>query len=147
MSEQAGQVRNERLLRESEARFRSFAEVSSDWYWETDEQHRFTFFSAGAEGFSGIEAAQYLGQRRGEIPGREWPAERLAAYYALIDSQQPFDDFEYSRPDVYGEKRWASLRARPVFNEAGVFCGYRGTGLDITARRRAEENMRRFRAA
>jgi PAS domain S-box-containing protein len=141
------QKRNEQTLRDSESRFRSFTQSSSDWYWETDAQHRFTFFSGGAEGFSGIPAERYIGSRRGEVPGREWPPAQLAAYNAIIESYRPFDDFEYGRTDGRGEKRWASLRGRPVFDEGGRFGGYRGTGLDVTGRKRAEENMRRFRAA
>jgi PAS domain S-box-containing protein len=29
-------------LRESETRFRDFAEIAADWFWETDAEHRFT---------------------------------------------------------------------------------------------------------
>lgn len=141
------QEKQEQFLRESEARFRSLAEISSDWYWETDAEHRFTFFSAGAESFSGIPPAEYIGRRRGEIPGWEWPPAQLVQYKALIESHQPFDDFEYSRVDGAGRKHWASLRGRPVLDVQGRFCGYRGTGLNITARKQAEESMRRFRAA
>jgi PAS domain-containing protein len=32
-------------LRESEQRFRDYTETASDWLWETDREHRFTFFS------------------------------------------------------------------------------------------------------
>ena len=32
----------EASLRESEARFRSLTQMSSDFFWETDEAHRFT---------------------------------------------------------------------------------------------------------
>ena len=37
----------ERLL-ESEARFRALTELSSDWYWEQDEQFRFVRFEGAA---------------------------------------------------------------------------------------------------
>src|SRR5208282_5253339 len=37
----------ERELRESEARFRSLTKLSSDWYWEQDEEYRFVDFSGG----------------------------------------------------------------------------------------------------
>jgi PAS domain-containing protein len=36
-----------RDLIESEERFRSLTALSSDWYWEQDEQLRFTYVSAG----------------------------------------------------------------------------------------------------
>jgi PAS domain-containing protein len=31
--------------RESEQRVRDFSEVASDWFWETDAEHRFTYES------------------------------------------------------------------------------------------------------
>src|SRR6266404_3053798 len=34
--------RTEQALRESEAKFRDYAESASDWYWETDPDHKFT---------------------------------------------------------------------------------------------------------
>ena len=37
----------ERSRSESEARFRDMAEVSSDWFWETGADHRFTYISQG----------------------------------------------------------------------------------------------------
>src|SRR5438045_1511006 len=39
------QRKAEAALRESEARFRSLTELSSDLYWEQDDQYRFTSFS------------------------------------------------------------------------------------------------------
>ena len=35
----------EAALRESEQRFRDYAEIASDWLWETGPDHRFTKFS------------------------------------------------------------------------------------------------------
>ena len=137
----------ERSLRESEARFRGFTEISSDWYWETDDQHRFTFMSDGVRSFSGLDPVRYIGKARGDILSQGWSPDRVAAYNALVESHRPFDEFEYSRTNSQGELRWASLRGRPVFDVDGTFRGYHGTGLDITARKLAEENMRRFRAA
>src|SRR5690606_30002650 len=39
------QVRQQERLRESEERFRDFADTASDWFWETDADHRFSFIS------------------------------------------------------------------------------------------------------
>ncbi len=44
-------------LRESEARFRALTELSSDWYWEQDENLRFTYLSSQADDLTG-----YLGR-------------------------------------------------------------------------------------
>src|SRR5262245_40654471 len=38
----------ELALRESEQRFRDYAEIASDWFWESDSEHRFTTFTRSA---------------------------------------------------------------------------------------------------
>ena len=43
----------EEALRESNERFKDFAKLASDWFWETDENLRFTYFSE--EFIPGIE--------------------------------------------------------------------------------------------
>ena len=58
-----------RKLQESEARFRSLAEMSSDFYWESDAGHRLTQHgSAGknASTVSGFERGTHIGERRWE---------------------------------------------------------------------------------
>src|SRR5258705_7256812 len=42
------------LMRESEERFRSLTELSSDWFWEQDEELRFTALSVGVENAIGV---------------------------------------------------------------------------------------------
>ena len=51
-------------LRESEARFRSLTELSSDWYWEQDEQLRFVAATGDFREKSGIAVERVLGRRR-----------------------------------------------------------------------------------
>ena len=46
--------RADEALRASEARFRSLTELSSDWYWEQDENLRFTYMSDQAAAFGGF---------------------------------------------------------------------------------------------
>jgi PAS domain S-box-containing protein len=96
--------------------------------------------------FSGYTSGRYRGKPLREVQ-KYWAPGRGDAYNALVKTHQPFDDFEYAYTDSKGAVRWASLRGRPVFDAAGKFRGYRGTGIDITARKQAEESMRRFRAA
>ena len=55
-------------LGHSEDRFRAFARTSSDWFWETDELHRFTFMSEGlrTQGFA-TEPDRVIGHTRQEL--------------------------------------------------------------------------------
>src|SRR5581483_965699 len=130
-------------LRESEERFRSLSKLSSDWYWEQDENFRFTQMSDALLGRSGrVAAAAHIGKRRWELPTLNMTHADWEAHRAILDAHQPFSDFEICRPDPEGNPCYASISGKPIFDDAGQFRGYRGVGKDITARKREEELLR-----
>lgn len=139
--------RAEQSLRESEARFRSLTALSADWYWEQDEQHRFTHISRELETAGAGAQSDYLGICRWEVPGCRPPEGGWDAHRALLSQRATMRDIRYSRKFADGSVRWFRFSAEPVFDERDRFRGYRGVGRDITLQRRAEEDLVRFRAA
>jgi len=131
----------EAALRESEVRFRDLTELSSDWYWEQDENLRFTQISSKIREFS-MDAEQQIGKTRWETPVEGVSEEQWRAHRSLLEARQPFRDFVYQRRDDYGELRTISISGRPIFDEHGGFRGYRGSGRDITQQRLSEEKIR-----
>ncbi len=130
-------------LLESEARFRSLTELSSDWYWEQDRDLRMSFHSSGFEQSSGTKSEKLLGKRRWEEPNRfplhgTWDEHR-----AVLEARRPFRDFEYVRIDDDGKRHYVSLSGVPIFDAAGEFRGYRGVGKNITERKGAVQVLRR----
>lgn len=136
----------EAALRESEERFHQLAALSSEWYWEQDQYHRFTRITGWNADGVGKEASkipeQLLEQTRWEMPSSGnntiWKDHR-----ALLDARQPFTDLEYMIEDEDGHAHWFSINGEPVFDASGAFKGYRGTGKDITERKLAEDELRR----
>jgi PAS domain S-box-containing protein len=118
---------------EREQRFQDFAEASSDWFWEMDENLRFCFFSDRYTDVTGVPQSVLLGKTREEtgIPGVD-PA---AWEQQLKDlrAHRPFRNFIHPRRKATGETVWLSINGNPWFDRAGTFRGYRGTGRDITA--------------
>src|SRR5204862_8091479 len=57
-------------LRTNEERFRNFAEASSDWFWEQDENLRFSYLSDAVFVKSGLSVAAHLGKTRREVVTR-----------------------------------------------------------------------------
>jgi len=132
-------------LRESEARFRSLTEMSSDFYWESDAEHRITQRTpgSGSNALSAARARAQLGKRRWEVPYLSPDESGWKAHRADLDAHRPFRNFELSRKDIDGTERFAAISGDPVFDSTGRFIGYRGVGTDITERKRAEEELRR----
>lgn len=136
-----GRLRQEKLLalhQASEDRFRTLAELSADWYWETDAEHRFTLMSDGVRRGTPFVQDDYVGRRRWEQVGFEVDAEALAAHRKVLDRHEPFHDFESRRRDASGRLQYALVSGVPLFDAKGVFQGYRGVGHRVTERREAE---------
>ncbi len=135
--------RAEAAVRESEERFRSLTQLSSDWYWEQDAQFGLTFMSRRMGERTGLDASAYLGRKRWDQPALNLTDADWASHRAQLERHEPFRDFEMERPNPTGGTRWISVSGEPIFDQAGVFRGYRGVGSDITERKRAEAELRR----
>ena len=135
----------ELALRASETRFRDLSALASDWFWEQDEEFRFTYLSAGgavsALVQSGLDLRRIIGRTRWELPSNlsalEWQAHRR-----VLEAQQPFRDFEYAVRSESGSWHWFAVSGQPLFDDTGCFVGYRGTARDITQRQQVDEALR-----
>ena len=128
-------------LQQSEERFRDFAEASSDWFWETDEYRRFSNISLGNRKLPGLDPSAYIGQTREAIAADYTDTEKWQRHLQDIALHKPFQDFTYEVARDNGERVHISVNGVPVFNEDGVFKGYRGTGADITDSIKAQSDL------
>jgi diguanylate cyclase (GGDEF)-like protein/PAS domain S-box-containing protein len=129
---------------ESEARFRSLTDLSSDWYWEIDEQFRFTRIDGFRQNKSVISLHESIGKTRWDIGALNLTDEDWRVHRAVLQSQQKFQDFEIQRLDADGRTYWISLSGTPTFDAEGEFIGYRGIGRDISARKHIEDQTQRL---
>ena len=121
-------------LRESEARYRSLAELASDWYWEQDESGAFTKVSGPVMEMLGIRVDSLAGERSNEgMAG--WNKDEREAMQAKIAARQPFLDFLFSRVNADGSHQEFRVSGEPMFNRSCGFIGYRGIGVEITAKK------------
>jgi PAS domain S-box-containing protein len=120
-------------LRESEARFRGLTELASDWYWEQDETGAFTKVSGPVQEMMGIQVGPLVGESPGYLSGGWNEAER-SFLRETIGSRQPFLDFVFSHVDADGAQRKFQVSGEPMFSESCRFIGYRGIGVELTAK-------------
>lgn len=127
----------------SEERFRGFAEVASDWYWEMDADLRYTYVSPAYERIVGRPPDALIGRTRREMYKGNIPGERDAwmAFLDTLDHHQDFEEFTYTYNRPSGERLVLSNNGRAMFGKSGEFRGYRGSGNDITERKEAEREL------
>jgi diguanylate cyclase (GGDEF)-like protein/PAS domain S-box-containing protein len=140
------QANAEQALRESEERFRSLTELSSDWYWEQDADLRFVATTGPTEARGGISPESHIGKQRWELPNTEIIGQTWEEHRALLDARQPFYDLLLKRSDAGNEFRYVSVSGRPIFDSQQQFRGYRGIAKDVTQRVRAEDALRESEA-
>jgi PAS domain S-box-containing protein len=131
----------EQVLRESEERFRALTALSSDWFWEQDENFRFVEVAGESTNASGYPSAAY-GKTPWELDHVQMSDEVWTAHKALLARHEMFRDFESIRCDAKGQVRYLSISGVPIFDASGKFTGYRGTGRDTTEMRRVTEALR-----
>jgi len=134
-------MKAEEELRSSEERFRSLTSLSSDIYWEQDEQFRFTTMSGTGSLRLNLKTFPSIGRKRWEQNYINMSADQWAEHIALLETHKEFLDMELCRLDESGNKVWISISGEPVFDSSGVFKGYRGVGKDITERKLDEEHI------
>ncbi|MGD0493800.1 MAG: response regulator [Steroidobacteraceae bacterium] len=117
-------------LRESEARYRSLTELSSDWYWEQDEKGVFTKVSGPVLEMLGIKVPSLAGNDTvGYTDG--WNEAERATLNATIAAKQPFLDFIFTRIETNGSQRSFRVSGEPMFNSGCRLTGYRGVGAEL----------------
>ena len=125
-------IRAEGRLARSEHRFRDFAKVASDWFWETDAHNRLTYLSGrAAPGGMGNPAA-FIGKTLIELAKGDPAEDSWRRQLEDVAARRPFRDFAYSHRRADGDEQFWSLSGSPVYDHLGQFAGYRGTGSEIT---------------
>ena len=127
------------VLMASELRFRDLTELSSDWFWESDSEHRLTHIAMGA----GAPKPSFdpIGMRRWELPGIDTDDEFWSAHRRTLEARLPFRDCEFVQM-VNGKPLWRRVSGRPLFDPQGTFTGYRGVGRDIGEQVAARQALR-----
>jgi len=118
-------------LRISETRFRRLTELSSDWYWEQDENGHFTKISGPVNEMLGIRSDGAFVRTRDD-DAVHWDEAEREILEANLAARRPFLDFVYSRTNPDGARQYLMVSGEPMFDPSGRFTGYRGIGKDVT---------------
>ena len=131
-----------RQYKESEARFRSLVESSSDWVWEVDKNKRFTYSSPKVKDILGYQPEEIIGKTPFELMLPE-EAQRVSKILKeRLELHQPFTAVDSIKVHKDGRHIVNETSGVPFFDASGNFIGYRGIARDITKRKLAEKALR-----
>jgi diguanylate cyclase (GGDEF)-like protein/PAS domain S-box-containing protein len=112
-------------------RLQRAADLSSDWYWETDANYRFTYVSDGLTRSFGIDPSEVLGKVVWEL---EFIVDKapMEQHRSTLEAHRPFKDFTYAVKRPLGDVGHISRSGQPMFDERRLFQGYCGVSKDVT---------------
>lgn len=134
-------IKAEAALHESEEKFRALSEIGTDWFWESNNEHRLVKY-AGYRAISGLPKEGSTGIRIWENASKQdlMDTEKWTLHKAQLNAHEKFRDFEYELASDPPE--WVRMSGDPIFDKKGAFRGYQGISTIITERKRLEGQLR-----
>ena len=136
-------VRTQEALARSEREFRDLVEKTSDWVWQVDENIIYTYSSPRSRDLLGYEPEEIVGRSPFDLMSPEEADRVKEAFAPVAAKREPFTLLENALIHRDGHLVTVETSGEPIFDEEGVFRGYRATDRDISARKAAEELLRK----
>jgi PAS domain S-box-containing protein len=138
-------IRAEAALRESESRFREFANTAPAMLFITEPDGQCSFLSRGWYEFTGQTVQEALGFGWTNAVHPDDVATVRETFFAANARREAFE-VDYRIRRAGGSYAWAIDSGRPRFAANGEFLGYVGSVIDITERKHAEQAKDQFLA-
>ena len=134
---QRAQMRAEEILSDYE-------ETGQGWFWETDRRGAITYLSNSVAKILGRERDDVIGRPLAELfdlAAHSGEGERTLTFH--LSARSAFSELGV-RAACKDEERWWSVNGRPTYDTFDNFQGFRGSGTDLTEKRRSQENASRL---
>jgi PAS domain S-box-containing protein len=137
--------RAERALRESEEKFRQVAENVGDFIWEIDAEGLYRYTSPSVEKILGFRPDELIGKKHFyDLFVPELREDFKTAAFKALAEKESFRAFPNANVSKEGKIVHLETSGSPVLDAAGDLIGYRGADTDITERKRAEGELRKY---
>jgi PAS domain S-box-containing protein len=123
-------------------RWQARAEMSGDWFWQTDASHQFDTLT-DAEFLRVVKSNRSLSA--GDDEGVDWldaPAGGWQAFHGRMELREHFKGVSFRGDTASGEQCWIEVDGRPRFDSSGDFLGYEGVARDCTERLLGTETLK-----
>ena len=133
--------RAEEALRESEEKYRSIVETTSEWIWEIDLKGMHTFSNPGVTAILGYRPDEFVGQTAISLMQEEDRSKVETALVRLIAEKRGWRDWILRWRHKDGSYRFLESNADPIIDSNGQIRGFRGSDRDITERKKIEDAL------
>lgn len=135
--------KTEEALEQSEQKFRSLVETSSDWIWEIDAEGRYTYASPKVKELLGYEPEKIIGLMPFDLMPPQEKQPLIEFFRNLRESPRAFAGHVNATLHRNGAKIILETSGVPILDSDGNYLGYRGIDRDITERKRLEQALER----
>ena len=132
----------EEALRESEAKYRSLVETTSDWIWEVDTDGVYTYANPKVEEILGYKPEEVIGKTPFDFMPSAEAARVSDVFHNIVPMQKSIDSIENINLHKDGHPVVLQTSGIPRFNEKGKLLGYRGIDRDVSEKKQVEEKLR-----
>ena len=150
--EQIREQREEEDFRQAQERIHTrardiladYEQTRQGWFWETDRRSLLTYVSEPVAKLIGATPDELIGQSLIKLfdlgaSGKE--GERTLMFH--LSARSSFTELAV-RAATEGEERWWAVSGRPIYDNFDNFVGFRGSGTDLTERKRSQEHASRL---
>jgi diguanylate cyclase (GGDEF)-like protein/PAS domain S-box-containing protein len=134
----------QRISRRAEDILHDYEQTRQGWFWETDRRGTLVYLSQPVADVLGTPLNQLLGRPLSDLfdlnTGDQDNERTLAFHYS---ARSAFAELAV-RASSLGEARWWSISGRPIYDEFQNYIGFRGSGTDLTEKKRSQEHATRL---
>ncbi|MBL7727819.1 MAG: PAS domain S-box protein [Dinghuibacter sp.] len=130
----------EKIISESESRFRAMADSAPVMIWVTNEHDNTIYYNQGWLNFTGKTLTEEISEQwEYKVHPEDRPG-AMVEYYKAVAHKRPFT-IEYRLRKNDGTYHWVIDRGSPRFLPDGSFVGYTGVCFNIQDRREVEARL------
>ncbi|GMM62274.1 EAL domain-containing protein [Novosphingobium pituita] len=121
-----------------------YEETGQGWFWETDRRGQITYLSRPVAQILGRSVENLIGRPFFELfnlADQAGEGERTLAFH--LSARASFAELAV-RAATDMEERWWQINGRPTYDTFNNFQGFRGSGTDLTEKRRSAEHATRL---
>ena len=130
-----------RQVAESEEKFRSIVESTTEWIWAVDGEGRFTYSNPALSGILGYSPDELLGRESLDLLHPEDRPRVESGRRQSLAARQGWSHQLRRWRHRDGSYRFLEGNAAPILDEQGQVAGWRGIDRDVTESRRQQEEL------